>query len=113
MRFSSVLLSSQCTAWTPSSTPNGGLAEDDYVLRSATDPSLGMVRFKEVMYDSGSGVLAQGHFSDNAVYLQDSWKPVPRLTISAGVRIDHIGRFRRSPLGCRWRMPPTWGRVSE
>jgi len=72
---------------------NGGLAEDDYVLRDANDPSLGMLRFKEVVYDSGTGVLAQGHFSDNAVYVQDSWRPVPRLTINAGLRIDHIGRY--------------------
>ncbi len=72
---------------------NGGLAEDDYVLKNANDPSQGLNRFKEVVYDSGTGVLAQGHFSDNAFYIQDSWRPVPRLTISAGLRVDHIGRY--------------------
>jgi hypothetical protein len=71
---------------------NGGLAEDDFVLRDVNNPAAGMVRFKEVIYDSASGVLAQGHFSDDAVYIQDSWRPVPRLTINAGLRVDHIGR---------------------
>jgi hypothetical protein len=71
---------------------NHGLAEEDFVLRNANDPSAGMVLFKQVVYEAGTGVLAEGHFSDNAVYFQDSWKPVDRLTISAGLRIDHIGR---------------------
>jgi hypothetical protein len=71
---------------------NGGVAEDDYVLRNANDPTQGMALFKEVVYDASGGVLAQGHFSDNAVYVQDSWRPMPSLTISAGVRIDHVGR---------------------
>jgi outer membrane receptor protein involved in Fe transport len=71
---------------------NGGVAEDDYVLRNPNDPTQGMALFKEVVYDAAGGILAQGHFSDNAVYVQDSWRPVPSLTISAGVRIDHVGR---------------------
>jgi hypothetical protein len=71
---------------------NGGVAEDDYVLRNPNDPTQGMALFKEVVYDASGGVLAQGHFSDNAVYVQDSWRPMASLTISAGVRIDHVGR---------------------
>ena len=34
----------------------------------------------------------RGHFSDNAVYVQDAWRPVSRLTITPGLRIDRIGR---------------------
>jgi len=71
---------------------NGGLAEEDFVLRDVNNPSAGMARFKQVVYDAGSGLLAQGHFSDNAVYFQDSWRPVARLTINAGLRVDHITR---------------------
>jgi hypothetical protein len=71
---------------------NGGFAEEDFVLRNANDPSAGMVPFKRVIYDAGSGVQAQGHFADNAIYIQDSWRPVSRLTIDAGVRVDRITR---------------------
>src|SRR5262249_37168617 len=55
---------------------NNGLAENDYVLKDVNNPAAGMTLFKQVVYDAGAGVLAQGHFSDNAVYVQDSWRPV-------------------------------------
>src|SRR5262249_44013115 len=71
---------------------NNGLAENDYVLKDVNNPAAGMTLFKQVVYDAGSGVLAQGHFSDNAVYFQDSWRPIERLTVNAGLRIDHITR---------------------
>jgi hypothetical protein len=29
---------------------------------------------------------------DHAVYVQDAWRPVPRLTVNAGVRVDVVGR---------------------
>jgi len=32
------------------------------------------------------------HFADNAVYLQDGWRPTSRLTINAGVRVDRVTR---------------------
>jgi outer membrane receptor protein involved in Fe transport len=71
---------------------NGGLAEQDLVLTNANDPSAGLTLFKTVTYQAGSGVLSQGHFADNAFYVQDGWRPVPRLTVNLGVRVDHISR---------------------
>src|SRR6185295_5117787 len=41
-------------------------------------------------YDVAAIKTVDLHASDDAVYLQDSWKPGARLTINAGVRLDWI-----------------------
>lgn len=71
---------------------NNGFALEDQVFRDATNPAAGIVPFHRRIYDAGSGLLAQGHFADNAVYLQDGWRPTSRLTINAGVRVDRVTR---------------------
>ena len=62
------------------------------VFRDAANPAAGTIPFHRRIYDAGSGLLAQGHFADNAVYVQDGWRPTSRLTINAGIRVDRVTR---------------------
>jgi Carboxypeptidase regulatory-like domain/TonB dependent receptor len=71
---------------------NAGFAEEDLVLRDPNNPAAGAIPFKRIIYDVPSGIGEQGHFADNAVYVQDAWRPTSRLTVNAGVRVDHVTR---------------------
>ncbi len=71
---------------------NGGFALEDLVLLDAANASAGTRPFHRRFYDSSGGVLADGHISDNAVYLQDLWRPTSGVTISLGLRLDQIRR---------------------
>jgi hypothetical protein len=72
---------------------NNGFAEEDFVLRDPNNPAAGIIPFKKVIYNVPAGVGEQGHLADNAVYIQDAWRPTARLTINAGLRVDHITRY--------------------
>ena len=71
---------------------NQGYALEEVVLRDPSNPVAGFVPFHRQVYDQAEAPLrwADGH--DYAVYVQDAWRPVPQLTVSAGVRADFIGR---------------------
>jgi hypothetical protein len=71
---------------------NNGFALEELVLRDPNNAAGGTVPFHRRIYDAGSGVLAQGHFADNAVYVQDAWRLTSRLTVSGGVRVDRVTR---------------------
>jgi hypothetical protein len=71
---------------------NGGFGLEELVLRDASNPSAGTIPFHRRIFDQGSGLLAAGSFADNAFYIQDAWRPMERLTINAGLRIDHVTR---------------------
>jgi hypothetical protein len=71
---------------------NGGFSLEEMVYRDANNPAAGIVPFHRRIFDAGSGILARGHFADNAVYVQDTWRPMSRLTINAGLRLDHVTR---------------------
>jgi hypothetical protein len=71
---------------------NGGFALEDLVLRSPTNAAAGTIPFHRRIYDQTTGVLAEGRISDNALYVQDAWRPTSRLTINLGVRVDRISR---------------------
>ncbi len=71
---------------------NGGFGLEELVLRDASNPAAGTMPFHRRIYDAGSGLLAAGTFADNAFYVQDAWRPIERLTINAGLRIDHVTR---------------------
>src|SRR6266540_1581247 len=71
---------------------NGGFTQEDHVLRNRNDAGAGTIPFHRVIFDADSQTTALGRFADNAVYVQDAWRPNPRLTITAGVRVDHVTR---------------------
>ena len=55
-----------------------------------TIPRRAIVPFHRRVYDVDSIVTADVDASDNAVYVQDSWRPNARMTINAGLRLDWI-----------------------
>ena len=71
---------------------NGGYALEEVVLRDPSNPASGFVPFHRQLYDQVDVPVrwADGH--DYAFYVQDAWRPVPQLTVSAGVRVDVVGR---------------------
>src|SRR5262245_52748738 len=71
---------------------NDGYALEEVVLRDPSNPAAGFVPFHRQLYDqvTAPSRWADGH--DYASYVQDVWRPVPHLTVSAGVRVDVIGR---------------------
>jgi hypothetical protein len=69
---------------------NGGFTTEDVVLRDANNPAAGVVPYHRVYVDTPSLVTSHIGAEDFAVYLQDSWRPVTRLTMSAGLRADWI-----------------------
>ena len=71
---------------------NGGFAVEELVLRDPKNAAAGSTPFHRRIYDSSGGVLADGLVSDNAVYVQDLWRPSSRMTVSLGLRVDRIRR---------------------
>ncbi|MBI1872260.1 MAG: TonB-dependent receptor [Acidobacteria bacterium] len=69
---------------------NDGFALEEVALRDPNNPAAGVVPFHRRYYGVPSINTLQLHARDNAVYVQDSWKPSARLTINAGVRVDWI-----------------------
>jgi hypothetical protein len=71
---------------------NRGFALEDVVLRDPSNVGAGFIPFHRQVYDLVDVPLrwADGH--DYAVYGQDAWRPLPRLTVNVGVRVDFIGR---------------------
>ncbi|MGD9904823.1 MAG: TonB-dependent receptor [Vicinamibacterales bacterium] len=71
---------------------NGGFILEDVRLRVPGDPYSGYIPFHRQFVDPSRLVFTtENRNSQNyAVYLQDSWKPVPRLTVVAGLRLDRV-----------------------
>jgi hypothetical protein len=68
----------------------GGFALEELVLRDPANPAAGTIPFHRRFYNSPSIRTQSLLAHDNAVYVQDSWKPSTRLTINGGVRLDWI-----------------------
>ena len=71
---------------------NGGFALEEVVLRDPANPAAGYVPFHRQIFDLAEVPLRWADSHDYAVYAQDAWRPVPRLTVNAGVRVDVIDR---------------------
>lgn len=69
--------------------PNG-VSEEELVLQDQDDITSDLIPFRRRIYESDQSIFRRTSASDYAFYLQDSWKPRPRLTISAGLRVDRI-----------------------
>src|SRR4029453_18466195 len=71
---------------------NGGYALEEVVLRDPSNPASGLIPFHRQVYDQVDVPFRFADSHDYAVYVQDAWHPLPRLTVNAGVRADFIGR---------------------
>jgi hypothetical protein len=69
---------------------NGGFTTEDVVLRDANNPAAGFVPYHRVYVYTPSLVSSHIGAEDYAFYLQDSWRPTNRLTVSAGIRGDWV-----------------------
>ena len=91
---------------------NNGFNLEELVYRDANNPAAGTIAFHRRVYDAGAGLLAKGHFADNALYVQDAWRVGERLTISPGVRFDKVTRYDDlfvSQLQNSWEVGPRVG----
>lgn len=70
--------------------PNDGYAYFDAVLRDRANPAAGYVPFHRRVYGVASITTSSVKAEDYATYVQDTWKPVERLSISAGLRADLV-----------------------
>jgi hypothetical protein len=74
-------------------TVNDGFILERVRQRDPNDPSAGTIPFYR-RYETPSEVLTtQARDRDYAVYVQDTWKPHPRITANIGVRADFVRRF--------------------
>ena len=57
-----------------------------------SDPTSGYIPFHRQFVDPSRLALAtaKSNAQNYAVYVQDSWKPVSRLTLVAGIRFDRV-----------------------
>jgi hypothetical protein len=71
---------------------NGGFILEEVRLRVPGDPSSDYIPFHRQFVDPSQLVTTtEKRNSENyAVYVQDSWKPVPRLTVVGGIRFDRV-----------------------
>lgn len=70
--------------------PRGGFSFEEVVLRRPGDMTSGVVPFHRLIFDVDDAMLLRRRGQDYAFYIQDAWQPRPRVTVSAGVRIDRI-----------------------
>ena len=77
---------------TESTYLNGGFILEEVRLRVPGDPSSGYIPFHRQFVDPSQLVITteKRNSQNYAVYVQDSWKPVPRLTLVAGIRFDRV-----------------------
>ena len=77
---------------TQSNYLNGGFILEEVRLRVSGDPSSGYIPFHRQFVDPSQLVITteKRNSQNYAVYVQDSWKPVPRLTLVGGIRFDRV-----------------------
>ena len=73
----------------------GGFALEEVVLRDPANPAAGTIPFHRRYYSAPTEDSQRLLAHDNAVFVQDSWKPAPRLTINGGLRLDWVKNTNR------------------
>lgn len=74
---------------------NNGFAVENNVFRNPSNPAAGLIPYHRLIYDVPSVVTKDVEAYDNAFYVQDAWRPLDRLTLQMGVRLDWIGAYDR------------------
>ncbi len=72
--------------------PAGGFILQEEVLRNAANPGGGTIPFHRQIASVADYTDQTVDSSDYAVYVQDAWRPIARLAVTAGVRVDFITR---------------------
>ncbi|MDO8836977.1 MAG: TonB-dependent receptor [Vicinamibacterales bacterium] len=70
--------------------PNGGAAMENVVLRNAANPAAGYTTFHRQVFSLAELEQDRTAATDLGFYIQDAWRPTPRVTINVGVRLDKI-----------------------
>jgi hypothetical protein len=71
---------------------NGGFFLEYHVARDYSNPSLGTIPYRRTTADPAS-IQTRGARDQNwAAYVQDNWRPTPRLTMNVGIRADWTKR---------------------
>ncbi len=69
---------------------NGGFLLEEVVLRTPANLSGGYVPFHRQTLGVSELISASVGARDDAFYIQDAWRPMSRLTVTVGVRVDWI-----------------------
>ncbi len=69
---------------------NEGFIVEDQVLRRPGVLDSGTIPFHRLVFDGSELTTLEQRTRDYAAYIQDSWRPWPRLTVNGGVRVDRI-----------------------
>ncbi len=69
-----------------------GWHSESHVPLDVNNPSLGTRWFSRQRYDIAELLTRDAKDRDYAFYLQDSWKPIDRLTLNIGIRADFVKR---------------------
>jgi hypothetical protein len=69
---------------------NGGFTLEEHVLRQPGVYTSGTIPFHRVVMNGPALTTFRQKARDLAAYVQDAWSLSPRLTLSAGVRVDRI-----------------------
>ncbi len=69
---------------------NGTIIQQDVVLNNPNDATQGYTTFHTQSVSQNRVVSSDVLASDYAWYIQDRWRPIPRLSITAGLRPDWI-----------------------
>lgn len=75
--------------------PADGFTLEELVMRDPTNPAAGLLPFHRQVYDDTLNVSSRTRFADLGFYLQDAWRPIPRMTVNAGLRVDRVTRQDR------------------
>ena len=84
----------------------------DLALVDPNNPTGAKVAFRQRVYDFPTITSSSRRAQDYAFYLQDSWKPTGRLTLSVGIRIDKIiveDRVFDQEVQNSWEVGPRFG----
>ncbi len=69
---------------------NDGFIIEEHILRQQGDPTSGTLPFHRLIINGPELTTFNQRGRDLAFYVQDSWRPSARLTVSGGVRLDRI-----------------------
>jgi hypothetical protein len=71
---------------------NGGFYREYRVLNTSTNINSGHVPYRRDYATPNNVLVIDADESNYAFYVQDQWKPIQRLTLNIGIRVDFVNR---------------------